>query len=327
MALTATLFSVIVGCAKEEKNTTSELNDNATLQQKIQAATTTAASNSNCVSAAPFYWEIGNADGVLASGTTGDGSVTRSTSFGIASSSKWMFGAYMAEVLSGTLDTTAIKYLTMSSGYTSFGNLSCSIAGSVTVNACHLQGTNEVYTAANDGKFYYGGGHFQKMAVANGMGAMDNATLAADYKSRLGSEMDLSFSNPQLAGGVVTNAASYAIFLKNILNGQLRIKNLLGTNSVCTVSSATCTTAVTSPIPDAWHYSIGHWVENDANGDGAYSSAGMFGFYPWIDSSKTYYGILSRYKVLVGGNDIGSGYGSALCGKEIRKAFMTGSAR
>ena len=30
-------------------------------------------------------------------------------------------------------------------------------------------------------------------------------------------------------------------------------------------------------------------------GDGAFSSPGLFGFYPWIDAGKTYYGVLARY--------------------------------
>ena len=37
-------------------------------------------------------------------------------------------------------------------------------------------------------------------------------------------------------------------------------------------------------------------MEDDpaVHGDGAFSSPGAFGFYPWIDSSKSYYGIISR---------------------------------
>ena len=62
-------------------------------------------------------------------------------------------------------------------------------------------------------------------------------------------------------------------------------------------------TAANTPVPstESWHYSIGHWVEDDpAVGDGAFSSAGAFGFYPWIDASKTYYGVLAREAIELG---------------------------
>ena len=95
----------------------------------------------------------------------------------------------------------------------------------------------------------------------------------------------------------------------------------LGTSAVCT-NPATCADALFTPIPstESWHYSIGHWVEDDpAVGDGAFSSAGAFGFYPWIDSTKTWYGVLAR--VLPAQEE---GYASAQCGRLIRKAWVTG---
>ena len=69
---------------------------------------------------------------------------------------------------------------------------------------------------------------------------------------------------------------------------------------------------------------MGHWVEDDpVTGDGTFSSAGAFGFYPWIDATKTYYGILAREDTSGGGN----GFPSAECGRNIRKAFVTGVAQ
>jgi hypothetical protein len=58
-------------------------------------------------------------------------------------------------------------------------------------------------------------------------------------------------------------------------------------------------------------------------GDGAFSSPGAFGFYPRIDASKTYYGILARETPTTPAP--GSAYyNSVQCGRMIRKAFMTG---
>jgi hypothetical protein len=84
-----------------------------------------------------------------------------------------------------------------------------------------------------------------------------------------------------------------------------------------------------SPSPLAWHYSYGHWVEDEpGTGDGAFSSPGKFGFYPWIDASKTYYGIVAREDLTPGGTiQTAPYYQSALCGRAIRKALLTGVAQ
>jgi hypothetical protein len=64
-------------------------------------------------------------------------------------------------------------------------------------------------------------------------------------------------------------------------------------------------------------------VENDpvwlaGGGDAAYSSPGLAGFYPWIDSSRTYYGVLARIDL-----SQGAGGASTACGRLIRKAWLT----
>ena len=55
-------------------------------------------------------------------------------------------------------------------------------------------------------------------------------------------------------------------------------------------------------------------------GDGAFSSAGAFGFYPWIDATRSWYGVLARQTAAGSGNE------SAQCGRLIRKAWVTGVA-
>jgi hypothetical protein len=151
--------------------------------------------------------------------------------------------------------------------------------------------------------------------------------------------VNLAYSQPQLAGGVYTTPANYAQFLRNMLAGQYgHMLGLLGSNAVCTHTNSTdCPTALYSPLnesapgltsndvsDEAWHYSLGHWVEDDpAVGDGAYSSAGAFGFYPWINRSKTYYGILARFDA----THASAGVASAFCGRLIRKAWTLGQAQ
>jgi len=164
----------------------------------------------------------------------------------------------------------------------------------------------------------------QKHASLAGLGAMGDAALSAAVRGQVGTDVNLAYTQPQPAGGVASTAGDYARYLRKLLGGQLRMGQLLGSNAVCTNPSTCGGTAIAAPIPqtESWHYSIGHWVEDDpVVGDGAFSSPGAFGFYPWIDASKTWYGVLARR------GDAGSGIDSVLCGREIRKAWVTGAVR
>ena len=159
----------------------------------------------------------------------------------------------------------------------------------------------------------------EKHASLTGLGALANGPLATEIRSQLGSDVALAYSQPQLAGGGVTSADDYARVLRKILSGSLKMHDVLGTHAVCT-NPLTCPTAANTPVPstESWHYSIGHWVEDDpVVGDGAFSSAGAFGFYPWIDAGKTTYGIVAR------SSGAGEGFDSASCGRQIRKAWAT----
>lgn len=305
------------------------------LQSRIDAATATAQNAGNaCAPIQPFYWEVGDQTGRLASGSVpsnnGNPVYTNSTVMPIASASKWLYGAYVVQLRQGQLTDSDVKFLTFESGYTSFTKC----LQDQTVDGCVAYQNNGAYTAANDGYFSYGGGHMEKHASLNGLGPMDDASLAAAIQSQLGTDVAIAYSQPQLAGGVYTSADVYGVFLRKILSGALLMKAALGTHAVCT-NPATCPTARNTPVPqtESYHYSIGHWVEDDpANGDGAFSSAGAFGFYPWIDASKTWYGIVAR-KDSSGNSDpgnpdsAGQGFASEQCGQLIRAAWAQGVAK
>ncbi len=292
----------------------------ATDSEKSQAAKKTASTNSLCKAISPFYWEIGNQSEVLASGALG--SVDRDQVFPVASASKWFFGAYVVEKLKGSIDPATENYLEMSAGFTSFKIFSCLFSS--TVHECLSKGTNSKYTSAHDHKFYYNGGHFQKWAEEHGMGSMNKDQLTSELQNQLGSDLKINFTTVQLAGGLKMSAGTYALFLRKILSGKLLMKNFLGAHPVCTLPKD-CPQAIYSPAPYAWHYSYGHWVEDDVKtGDGSFSSAGLFGFYPWIDATKTFYGLISRHERPKGGDEGGSGFASVQCGRLIRKAYATG---
>lgn len=327
-ATAAALVLTLAGCGGGGDASTTdpggEGSSQPSLAQRSAAAATTAASTSNdCATIGPFYWEVGNAQGAIAGGSVtraGNPTVyTASTAMNIASASKWLYAAYAVQREPVPSDQT-VKYLTFRSGYSHF---TWCLQGQ-TVQQCEDMLDNDVHDDATDGKFYYGGGHMQKHATLIGLGALDNAGLAAELRSQLGSDILLSYSQPQPAGGVVSTAADYARFLRKLLAGSLKLGAMLGSHAVCT-NPSTCADAVYTPIPqtESVHYSLGHWVEDDpVAGDGAFSSAGAFGFYPWIDAQRSSYGVIAREVMRDG-----EGYASALCGRRIRKAFASGVAQ
>ncbi|MCW5635224.1 MAG: hypothetical protein KIT17_17945 [Rubrivivax sp.] len=298
--------------------------------QRIAAATATAQSATNaCNPIRPFYWEIGDRTAALASGSVelgagGAPTYTAATSMNIASASKWLYAAYVVQ-RRGAAGPTAedVKFLSFRSGYTNF-NLCLS---GQTVDGCLATGSNGNYTSANDGPFFYDGGHMQKHASLLGLGPLGNAALAAEIRSQLGTDVGLSYSQPQLAGGGISTAADYARFLRKLLDGSLRIGAQLGRDAVCASPTACPSQAVSTPIPSSerWDYSIGHWVETDPTvGDGAFSSPGAFGFYPWIDVNRSLYGVLARESFLLNASP---SYQSVQCGRLIRRAWVSGVAR
>ena len=154
--------------------------------------------------------------------------------------------------------------------------------------------------------------------TGNGVGA----ALTSEITSQVGS-FDFTYLQTNLAGGLNASASGYAGFLRRMLRGEFVMSSQLGSRKVC--ASSACTAGeVLSPAPpdEAWNYSLGHWVEDDPKvGDHAFSSAGALGFYPWIDSTKTWYGIVARRATSAAGQE---GVKSMDCGRLIRQAWVTG---
>lgn len=294
-------------------------------RRRIEAAVATANSEANaCSLVRPFYWEIGDKEGARTSGSVNSSSTriryTSRTPISYASASKWLYAAYVLQRRGGVLTDIDVKMLTLRSGYTSLK----SCENSASVDACLALNGNGDFSAQADGKFFYNGGHMEKHASLIGLGAMGNAALATALRSQLGSDLDITFAQPQLAGGMLGTPEVYARFLRKLLGRQLIMGDMLGSSSVCT-NPVTCglDEALLTPIPpsESWRYSLGHWVESDpVVGDGAFSSGGALGFYPWIDAGRTTYGIVARVAP-VGGQP------SADCGRLIRKAWAKAVAQ
>ncbi|RQP22416.1 hypothetical protein [Piscinibacter terrae] len=300
-------------------------------QRASQAAHAAATANPACLASrmGDFYWEIGDASGVIASGSTGRGHVTANSEFAIASASKWVFGAYVLEkkgISAVKADASLLNGLRFTSGYTDFHQFRC--IGQRTVGACMKAGfKGDADPSPNpdtQGRFVYQGGHDQKIAAIDmGLGALDAPALMQEMRSvlHLDERLDMAKLDVQLAGGMKGSAASYAPFLQRMLRRELVIGSHLGEDAVC-AQPATCPReAISSPVEplgEPWSYSYNHWVETPTPGRvEAYSSPGLFGFYPWISADQRFYGIVSRHdrkpKAYVE---------SVECGRAIRRAFV-----
>ena len=286
------------------------------------AAVRQVAQDTTCASVAPFYYEIGDKLGARVSGSIGS-IYSAATQMPIASASKWFYGAYVTQARGGALTVDDIRFLSFTSGYVTFSTC----AQTDTVGSCAVSGSNGTYTPPAVGKFFYAGSHMQTHATNfMSLGSLANAGLASTIINGLGlsaNTADFRYTQPQLAGGINTSANTYTAFLRKLLDHSLIAGTQLNANAVCT-NSQTCAAALYSPFPasESPNYSIGHWVEDTLVSDGAYSSAGAFGFYPWIEPTKANYGVLAR-------TDFGanSGVESVPCGRTLRLAWATGVAQ
>lgn len=282
-----------------------------------------------CNSIGNFYWVIGDMTGKLVDGSKG-ASLNENTRIPIFSASKMVFGAYVLEKLGGkyNLNDTLERGLNFTAGYTTPSKEFC--LSTDTVKTCfdnyHATAFNQ--NNYNNRKFFYTSGHMQSIASLPELGVHDktNSTLGPAINQVLNFDSELSYISsfsfkilglpvntevgPILAGGIKTNAKSYGVFLTKIVDGTYSsFKDALGYKSVYTDN---CTGN------NCRMYSMGHWVENDF--DGAYSSMGAMGFYPWVSQSKSYWGIVARVDNVVDGKD--NALESAECGQQIRKAFL-----
>jgi hypothetical protein len=184
------------------------------------------------------------------------------------------------------------------------------------------------------GAFWYDGDHMEEHAtLVMGQGGQEISALGTTLLTVLGDNVNFSYSIPVLPIGIYTTSDGYAVFLRNILNGTYQMSQTLSAFPVCTNSTVPGCNAVPGKSPiaaasnnaEAWHYSLGHWIEDDPTvGDGAFSSPGALGFYPWIDKTSTYYGLLVREDDSAETSGAYQGYQSAVCGRLIREAWMSG---
>lgn len=299
------------------------------IEERKNAVDQTIAQSPNCTGLGDFYWEIGDINGALAQGSVGT-AYTKDTDILVSSASKFVFAAQVIEKYDGVFSFA--PYLQMQSGYVGMNTALCN--GASTVAGCVAAGPNQknyVSVPSKLGRFVYNSAHEEILANSVlGMGSFTPSDLTQNMTTLLKGKVEGIYSTPSIAGGMSFTPSQYAGFLRAVINGELKLRDYLGANGICTLPGPSCPTALVSPMPLNWSYSYGHWIEDDASGDGAFSSPGAFGFYPWISKDKSTYGILARKdQVNAGSSDplITPFYHSAQCGKQLRAAWFTGQAQ
>lgn len=235
-----------------------------------------------------FYWEIGDQNGPLASGSIGPTVYTRTTTMSIASATKWLTAIYALETY--VMQDADWQFLNFTSGYV--GMLGqCQTTD--TVASCLATDGYDTLYPAYVGKFFYGSGHMEHFGANQlGLGPDANAGLATAYNAALGTGAGIGFTQPLLAGGAVTTPAVYAGVLQRLLAGGYVMSQHFNDHMV---PAAEGIGAANSPVPadQNWWYGVGHWREPD----GAWSSPGKRGFCPWIEPSLRWYGIVAQDRV------------------------------
>ena len=246
-----------------------------------------------CLHIGPLYWEIGDQRGTIEYEIHGS-TVHSESELPADFASSWLFAAYVVETRK--LDQSDKDALRMASGYTGMTRKACLFAK--TVGECARKAGS--FHEGQRGKAVYDQAPLQEWAAAHG--------LANDTAERLGERIrdalhiPLEMRAPQPATGIFISATSYALFLRKLLEGKLALSRLLGKDALGDVQQ--------SRAPKSWRYSYGHFVEDD----GALSSPGNFGFYPWI-AGKTY-GIVARRSA-----SRLAFVESLACGRALRKAY------
>lgn len=287
-----------------------------------QAVVDTIAGSNSCRALGDFYWEMGDANGVLTKGQVGRRFDANSV-VNLASASKWPFATYFVQKF-GLPDDKQIQGLTMRSGYVNMVDATCTLQ--LNINGCFtapspLLPLNSRISQDLVDRFYYNSGNFQKVAVDAGLGNMTVLGLTGDMRKLLGISSGLNYLYPGVASGLYMSANAYASMLRKIMSNQLAMGGMLELGRTCTLAE-TCPTSDRSPVVYDWDYGLGHWIERESGGnDEAYSSVGFNGFYPWITTDMQYYGVVSLER------STGIAQEAIDCGRLLRKSWLTGSVQ
>lgn len=248
------------------------------------------------------------------------GSYTAETDVMIASSSKWLSGAViMSLVDEGKLDLDApiSKYLpyfegdkgaiTIRQAFSHTSGLESDYKPAenwlISMDAAARKVAADAELSTKPGtEFRYGG---TSMQVVGRIAEVVSGKSWNDlFKAKLTGPLKMSHTqfgkrgaapNPLLAGGVSSTLPDYLRFLRAIANnGEFEGTRILSEKAVKEMSADQTKgakmgrVAAAAPATQGMRYGIGNWVDrkNDKGESVSNSSAGKFGFKPWIDRSR-----------------------------------------
>lgn len=334
LALAAPLSTLaLIGCGPggdglEARPETELGTSSAALTVYEQAAVNTAHTSADCASLGDFYWEVG--DGAAKRfGFSRGTSFTETTVLPLASASKWLYAsAYVQSKGYANLTNAEKKRLNFTGGFIEGNDLNLCGDPGTTVSVCYGPGYKDVsYRILQDGKFFYDGGHMQKLAVDD-MGWRTGTGFASvtDWlNNQLGTSFPESDNAVAVAGGFRGSAAHYRLFLQKLLNAQYAMSVRLNADDVPAWPGGAHVTFTPWRGELPVHYGLGHWIEREpVNGTitvTGHSSPGKFGFYPWVNAGRSQYMLLARAR-----NDSTSfeGQMSRECAHRIRVAYVMG---
>ena len=184
----------------------------------------------------------------------------------------------------------------------------CIEDGDTTLEVCAQAIYDNEFAYPPGETFYYGPTHLHvagAMALA-GSNQRWNQVFRAQF-SELGLAPTTAFAfpsldNPRLAGGATASAEDYGKILRALLGGELLSASSLAAMAADHTPSGV-TLANMPPVTttnSAWHYALGCWREcseavygPSCDEAGTLSSPGAFGFYPWWDQRRGFWGVIA----------------------------------
>lgn len=277
---------------------------------------------------------VGTADGVVFAQQKGD--FDPNAVIEIASASKWLTAATVLRLVEAgvlSLDDhpqdyldwwtsdpddprsqmTLEQLLSLTSGMeVSPFNMFCMTDNGQTLQDCVGQIAAEVDIAAEPGtRFSY---NSENMQVAGAMleaatGQPFNAVFRQQVADPVGMAESAAYTvpsrqSPILAAGVTMTTLDYALFLEALLRGDLLTPetqlNMTEPRSLGMDWGQSPLALIAEDYP--FEYGLGVWREcstaewSVCSGTRRVSSAGIFGFYPWLDYDAGYYAIIAQQK-------------------------------
>ena len=276
---------------------------------------------------------VGTQEGIVFSYSKGRS--TADTVYELASSSKWLSAAAIMQLVEQdvlSLDdhpqdhipwwtddpndarsqVTLQHLLSFTSGFTGrVFTVNCAGDPNVTLEECAKVMYAEQFEFAPGEAYYYSNTHLHIAAVMAEYAT--DQPFATIFEEQLAQPLDLqdtallhpSVQNPRPAGGGEGTAKEYAIFLEALLNSEYLTDSFDAMTNDYVGSE---TDIVYSPLTNQgyeWHYGFGQWREclsgswqAQCDEEIIVSSAGAYGFYPYLNMNGGYYVIIAHQEPL-----------------------------